>query len=251
MVIFNSQKLHPVAVTEAIICWPQGEWVSDGVREARHLIWSFPKVAVSDCTVTQWFTSGTKWPSSGWFLLGCSHTCKWASANNEIFRSSIIRFFPSLWGRTTEADRERGKTSFRVLTSPEKPWSSLTTPHPPHLTPHAPHPPPHHISLLFFIYNRGEDLSGEQKKLWDYICFLIGCSEMVSVFGWLCEMVSTHFVCVCVCACVTLSCVTVRRNSTIAQVSRQAIPGKIDCVQQNCSYSCWKAQYSEYFQVII
>ena len=247
------QQLHSLAVIEAIICQLQRGWMSGGGSEARHLIWSFLKVAVSNCTVTRWLTSGTKWPSSGWLLLGCSHTCKWASANNEIFRSSIIRFFPSLWGRMTEADRESGKTSICVLTSLEKPWPALTRP-----------PPPHHISLLFFIYNRGEDLSWEQKKIRDYICFLIGCSEMVSVFGWLWEMVSIHFMCVCVCVCVhvcacvcvcmcvcvcvsvcvhvSLSSVTFRRNSTIAQVSRQAIVGKIDCAQQNCSYRWWKAQ---------
>lgn len=141
-------------------CLPQRAWVS----EAGHSIWTFLKAAVSKCVVTRRLTSGTKWLSSGRFLLGYSHTCKWSSANNEIFRSSIIRFFPSFWGRTTEADGESRKTPIRVLTSPEKPWSALTSPP-------SSYPSPHHISVLFFIYNRGEVLSWEQKKLGLYLLF--------------------------------------------------------------------------------
>ncbi len=55
------------------------------------------------------------------------------------------------------------------------------------------------------------------------------------MFDCLCEMVSIHFVCahICVCACVSLSSVTFRRTSTIAQVSRQAIAGEIDCMLNN------------------
>lgn len=144
-----------------------------------------------------------------------SHTCKWAWDNNEIFRSSIIRFFPSLRGRTAEADRVSGKTSFRVLTSLEKPRSALDKPPTPSPVPTHHILCPHAFPIIFLFFSlfiiegriRAESKRNSQivsafwlvAQRWS-LC-LAGCARWYQC---------TLCVCVCVCAltrvCVSLSC---------------------------------------------
>lgn len=184
----------------------------------------------------QRLTSGTKWPSSGCILLGCSHTCKWAGANNEIFRSSIIRFFPSLGGGTAEADRLSTETSSSCLDFSGE--TSVYADKPPPTTqwpPPTPLPTPSYFLSLHII--EGRIWAEGEKKLWDLICFLIGCSEMVPVFGWQCEMISVYFVCVRV----TLSDDIFRRNFTIVQVCGWAAVERTECKEEEkCRDADWK-----------